>query len=249
MVTIPKRYFTVVTAYVHVFVAYLKFVNREFLWDLSSLFLILRPMHFWFSCENIVACCWEYLLHSVKNSCEFADFLRHKTLNACEELLSFDVVSLFTKIPLDLAAKVAEKRLRIGASLGQKTSLLLGDIIHLLSFCFKTTQFAYNGTYYQWQWKTWNKRALATSPVKPFFWKRYVDDVISAVSGNESERLLSHLNSIEPSTQFTLEREKDNMAASPINEMFWTAVHCFLFILEYWETWFDVNCIIEGQII
>ena len=31
MVTIPKRYFTVVTAYVHVFVAYLKFVNREFL--------------------------------------------------------------------------------------------------------------------------------------------------------------------------------------------------------------------------
>ena len=92
---------------------------------------------------------------------------------------------------------------------------------------------------------TWNKRALATSPVKPFFWKRYVDDVISAVSGNESERLLSHLNSIEPSTQFTLEREKDNMAASPINEVFWTTVHCFLFILEYWETWFDVNCIIE----
>ena len=35
------------------------------------------------------------------------------------------------------------------------------------------------------------------------------DDVISAVSGNEAERLLSHLNSVEPSIQFTLEREKD----------------------------------------
>ena len=53
------------------------------------------------------------------------------------------------------------------------------------------------------------QRALATSPVKPFFWKRYVDDVISAVSGNEAERLLSHLNSVEPSIQFTLEREKN----------------------------------------
>ena len=53
------------------------------------------------------------------------------------------------------------------------------------------------------------QRALATSPVKPFFWKRYVDDVISAVSGNEAERLLSHLNSVEPSIQFTLERKKD----------------------------------------
>ena len=53
------------------------------------------------------------------------------------------------------------------------------------------------------------QRALATSPVKTFFWKRYVDDVISAVSGNEAERLLSHLNSVEPSIQFTFEREKD----------------------------------------
>ena len=47
------------------------------------------------------------------------------------------------------------------------------------------------------------QRALATSAVKPFFWKRYVDDVTSAVSGNEAERLLS------PSIQFTLQREKD----------------------------------------
>ena len=53
------------------------------------------------------------------------------------------------------------------------------------------------------------QRALATSLVKPFFWKRYVDDVIFAVSGNEAERLLSYLNSVKPSIQFTLEREKD----------------------------------------
>ena len=33
---------------------------------------------------------------TVKNSCEFSDFMRDKTLNACEELVSFDVVSLFT---------------------------------------------------------------------------------------------------------------------------------------------------------
>ena len=53
------------------------------------------------------------------------------------------------------------------------------------------------------------QRALATSPVKLFVWKRYVDDVISAVSGNEAGRLVSHLNSVKPSIQFTLEREKD----------------------------------------
>ena len=31
---------------------------------------------------------------------------------------------------------------------GQRT-LPVEDIIHLLSFCLKTTQFTYNGTYYQ----------------------------------------------------------------------------------------------------
>ena len=77
------------------------------------------------------------------------------------------------------------------------------DIIHLLSFCLKTTQFTYNDTYYQHVFGTAmgspvsavianmvmedvEQRALATSPVKPFFWKLYADDVISAVSGNEA---------------------------------------------------------------
>ena len=35
------------------------------------------------------------------------------------------------------------------------------------------------------------QKALATSPVKPFFWKRYVDDVIFAVSG------MKHFLSVE----------------------------------------------------
>ena len=84
-------------------------------------------------------------------------FIRDKTLNACEELVSFDVVPLFTKIPVDLAVKVTEERLREDAppnfrrkiSFGLRTSLPVEDIIPLLSFWLKTTQFAYNVTYYQ----------------------------------------------------------------------------------------------------
>ena len=87
--------------------------------------------------------------YTVKNSCEFSDFIRDKTLNACEELVSFDVVSLFTKIPVEPAVKVAEERLGEDASLGLRTSLPVEDIIPLLTFCHKTTQFTYNGTYYQ----------------------------------------------------------------------------------------------------
>ena len=51
------------------------------------------------------------------------------------------------------------------------------------------------------------QRALASVPVSLSFWKRFIDDVISAVSRNEIDILLQHLNSIEPSIQFTVERE------------------------------------------
>ena len=51
------------------------------------------------------------------------------------------------------------------------------------------------------------QRALASVPVSLSFWKRFVDDVISAVSRNEIDILLQHLNYIEPSIQFTVERE------------------------------------------
>ena len=58
---------------------------------------------FFFAKENIVIS---------QNSCEFADFMKDKTLNTWEELVSFDVISLFTKIPVDLTVKDAVERRR-----------------------------------------------------------------------------------------------------------------------------------------
>ena len=86
-------------------------------------------------------------------------------------------------------------------------------------------QFAYNGTHYQQVFGTAmgspvsavianmvmddvKQGAFATSLVKPFLWKWYVNDVISAVSRNEVEHE-SYLNSVELSLRFTLEHEKD----------------------------------------
>ena len=57
------------------------------------------------------------------------------------------------------------------------------------------------------------QRALASTPANPSFWKRFVDDVISAVSENEIDVLLQHLNSIEPSIQFTVGRETERKLA------------------------------------
>ena len=127
-------------------------------------------------------------VNTVKNSAHFAEFIRGETLDADRVLVSFDVVSLFTKIPVDLAIKVAKERLRNDASLGQRTSLPVEVIVDLLSFCFNTTYFVFEGTYYQQVPGTAmgspvsavianlvmedvEQRAQASAPVNPSFWK------------------------------------------------------------------------------
>jgi len=57
------------------------------------------------------------------------------------------------------------------------------------------------------------QRALSTSLVQPRFWKRYVDDICAAVKSGLVQTLQDHLNSVEPSIQFTVERETNREIA------------------------------------
>jgi hypothetical protein len=116
--------------------------------------------------------------------------VRGKTIKADQVLVSFDVVSLFTNILVDLAIKVATKRLRHNATLLQRTSLIpVEDIIDLLSFSLNTTYFVLEGCYDQQVFGTAmgspvsavianlvmedvEQRALASVPVSLSFWKR-----------------------------------------------------------------------------
>ena len=66
-----------------------------------------------------------------------------------EILVSFDVVSLFTKVPIELAIHVAKERLQEDNTLEDRTALSINEIIQLLEFCLKATYFSFRGKYYQ----------------------------------------------------------------------------------------------------
>ena len=66
-----------------------------------------------------------------------------------EVLVSFDVVSLFTNVPIGEALQVIQERLREDESLGDRTPLSAGRVAELLEVCLKSTYFSYEGDFYE----------------------------------------------------------------------------------------------------
>ena len=105
--------------------------------------------------------------------------------------------------------------------------LSVDDIISLLSLCLKATYFSFRGVIYQQVYGTAmgspvsvvvanlvmehrEEKALSTFSSPPVFWKRYVDDVCTAIDRTKILAFLEHLNNIHPSIQFTHEMENSN---------------------------------------
>ena len=141
-------------------------------------------------------------------------------------LVSFDVVLLFTNVPVELACRVAEGHLHSDDSLEDRTTLSPQEVIQLLRFCLDGTYIAYRGEYFQQTFGTAmgfpvlvtvanlvmedvEERAITSSPVKTLFWKCFVDDTCTAFPCTQLEQFHTHLNSIEPSIDFTYELEDE----------------------------------------
>ena len=164
----------------------------------------------------------------VNSSSEFVSFIRCQTLRPTDVLVSFDVVSLFTKVPINLARDVAQRRLQDDSTLQSRTNLSVQELIQLLEFCLSATYLSFRGRIFKQSFGTAmgspvsvvvanlvmedvEERALGSFDVQPLFWKRYVDDVCTAVPSHMVQHLLQHLNSIEQSIQFTAELESESL--------------------------------------
>ena len=129
-------------------------------------------------------------------------------------MVSFDVVSLFTNVPIELALSVVEKRLD-EVDVSDHTPLSKEALVSLLRLCLLSTKFYYNGTVYQQIFRTAmgspvltsvvvvnivmehiEDTALNMSPVPMIFWKKYVDDILMAIPADWVDEMLAHINSI-----------------------------------------------------
>ena len=87
--------------------------------------------------------------HHVKNFKEFVKSVTTIKIEETEILVSFDVISLFTKIPVDLAIKVAQKRLHKFQNLNELTKWSVNDICYGLQICLEVTYLTFRKKNFQ----------------------------------------------------------------------------------------------------
>lgn len=84
----------------------------------------------------------------MNNGKEVVEFVRSQKLSRDETILSFDVVSLFTSIPVTLALDVVKRKLSEYGTWKTHTNLQQNQIIKLLKFVLNNCYFKFNGKYF-----------------------------------------------------------------------------------------------------
>ena len=137
------------------------------------------------------------------------------------KLVSFDVKSLFTSIPLQLALDCTENAIKNSTV---ELPLPTDDIMDLLNLCLTSTYFQCNGKHYKQLHGTTmgspvsvvvaeivtqniEEQALANYTRNIPLWLRYVDDTFTAVQKHEIDDFHEHLNRQNTDIQFTKEVE------------------------------------------
>ena len=151
----------------------------------------------------------------LRSTSDLIDVMKTVTVNDDELLVSYDVKSLFTSIPVKESIEVCEERLRQDNTLADRTSMDVETIISLLRFCLTSTSFQYGGKHFKQVdgvamgspvssviadifMENLEMKAFQGYGTVPRVWKRFVDDVLAVVRKAEVERFLDHLNNTHP---------------------------------------------------
>ena len=159
-----------------------------------------------------------------KDSWTFKTFINQITIPDNYTLISLDVISLYTNTPIDLAIEIITNK---WTDIQQHTTLNLQQFTHAVKLTLNSTYFQYNEKFYQQIYGCAMGNPISsviaqlvlehleetilptiTYPI-PFF-KRYVDDCITAVPNNHTEDILYKFNTFNQKLQFTIEKSQNN---------------------------------------
>ena len=160
----------------------------------------------------------------IKNSYELVEKLRCIKLEPNWELISLDVTSLFTNIPIDLAKDSIRKRWN---NISEGTTIPLDEFLIGIDFVLQSTFFMFNGSLYKQIFGTpmgsplspviadivlqdVEERGIAGLGFTLPIYLRYVDDILLAAPSYQHSIILQTFNLLHERLHFTLEKSKNN---------------------------------------
>ena len=163
--------------------------------------------------------------YTITSTEEFVHKWRNKIVPPGHNLISFDVVSLFTNVPLDKTIDIVLRRIYDENAI--QTNIKWSDLKHLLLLCTKIVHFTFdNETYIQTDGVAMGsplgsilsdicmvELENTIIPILVDFikdWSRFVDNTIGIVRDDSIDNIMHTLNSFHPSIQFTFETEVNN---------------------------------------
>lgn len=196
--------------------------------------LALRPIISSLSCPNskVAKLVTDILTNSynkdntyfISDSFHFSRFINDFQIPRGFVLVSFDVVSLFTNIPLQLVIDSIKKRWH---DIRRHTQIESEEFLQLVDYIFNSTYFSFQGTFYKQVFGT--PMGSVISPIiaqlvmddildeisrkLPFnfpFIKKFVDDIICSIPEDQIDSTLNIFNSVDNKIQFTVEKENNN---------------------------------------
>ncbi|XP_076045803.1 uncharacterized protein LOC143028046 [Oratosquilla oratoria] len=139
-------------------------------------------------------------------------------------MVSFDVQSMFTSIPQDLAKRTLSKTMEETLGFLENQRLSSTELMGLISMCLDSTYFRFREHIYHQRKGTpmgspisvvvaeavmqqFEAELLRTVPPSLKLWVRYVDDVFAVTKDKDIDPFFTRLNSLEPAIQFSMELE------------------------------------------
>ena len=161
--------------------------------------------------------------HKPQSTDNFIGAIKTVQIPDDHKLVSFDVKSLFTSVPLQLALDCTKTTINKSP---YQSPLPTDDLMDLQHLCLTLTYFRHNDKHYKQLHRTAmgspvsvvvaeivmqniEEQALTTYSETLPLWLRYVDDTITAVHENKINEFHEHLNKQNTSIQFTKEIEEN----------------------------------------
>ena len=162
--------------------------------------------------------------NNAKNSTTFSNYIRNVPIEDDEIMVSFDVTSLYTNIPIIDTLNIIKDYVNNDDQCTRKTAIPQDKFLLLVHLVLRTTCYTFNFQFYQQtdsvamggpassttaeiSMKAYERTAITMVLHSPKVWERFIDDVYSILKRTHLENFFNHINNLHQKSKFTMEEE------------------------------------------